>query len=256
MFLSLVRAGSASDAPAWVEPMKKVHEGFQGTSGYVVQLGDSITYSMAFWSPMGWSDPATYLSEPDGLPARPKGGQWKHVIHGVRDKGGKHGNYSGWRTGNILRVMDGILASKKPETAIVMIGTNDSAGGKVPEAYEKGLRAIVEKCLAVHCIPILNTIPPRRKHPDAVLAVNRIVRRVAEEHRIPLVDYYQACLDRRPGQTWQGTVISRDGIHPSGGKTNDYSEENLKMSGYALRNWMNFLTYRQLYFHVLHPDEQ
>ena len=40
----------------------------------------------------------------------------------------------------------------------------------------------------------------------------------------------------------------------SGGKSNDYSHSNLQNCGYALRNWVNFLVYRQLYFRVLAAD--
>jgi hypothetical protein len=52
------------------------------------------------------------------------------------------------------------------------------------------------------------------------------------------------------GNTWDGIIISKDGVHPSGGKSNIYDDTNLKASGYALRNRVNFLTYRQLYFGV------
>ena len=43
--------------------MKKVHARFRGTEGYVAQFGDSITYSMAFWSPLGWDCPDKYLEQ-------------------------------------------------------------------------------------------------------------------------------------------------------------------------------------------------
>ncbi|MBG7606785.1 MAG: hypothetical protein IZT59_01965 [Verrucomicrobia bacterium] len=51
------------------------------------------------------------------------------------------------------------------------------------------------------------------------------------------------------------TLISAAGIHPNGGKSHDYSPKNLKPSGYALRNWLNFQTYHQLYFRVLEKEE-
>jgi hypothetical protein len=79
---------------------------------------------------------------------------------------------------------------------------------------------------------------------------NAIIKALAAEHRIPLVDYCGAVLERRPGD-WDGTLISKDGVHPSGGKSNDYSEANLKVSGYALRNWVSFMKLREVYHHVL-----
>ena len=60
-------------------------------------------------------------------------------------------------------------------------------------------------------------------------------------------------LARRPGRTWDGTLISEDGVHPTAGATQVYSDENLCSSGSALRNWLNFLTVRESYFRVLHP---
>lgn len=239
---------ASTEQPAWVEPMQKVHAQFQGNENMVVQLGDSITYSLAFWSPMQWSDPSPYLSE-DGLPKKPKDKLWKHVIQGARLKGSQHGNYSGWTVGNLLKVVDDVLAEQKPAVALVMIGTNDIAGGKVPSGYRQGLKTVLEKCLKSHCIPIVNTIPPRRDRQEAVEKINGIIREVAKELKVPLVDYYEAILERQGD--WDGTLISKDGVHPTGGKTHIYTEENLKQSGYALRNWVNFLKFRQVYFWVL-----
>jgi hypothetical protein len=53
--------------------------------------------------------------------------------------------------------------------------------------------------------------------------------------------------ERRPAN-------SGDGVHPSGGKSNEYTEDNMRICGYALRNWVNFLVLRQIYFHVLEKD--
>jgi hypothetical protein len=43
--------------------------------------------------------------------------------------------------------------------------------------------------------------------------------------------------------------------HPTSGKSNLYTEENMKNCGYALRTRVNFLVLRQLYFRVLHAEE-
>jgi len=249
VFVSL-RSGAA-EPPDWVEAMRAAHASFDGQKGYVAQLGDSITYSMAFWSPMGWDDADKYLKGEDGLPKRPAGARWRDTLKGARDKGPKHGNYSGWRVGNLLKVLDSVLEQKKPEMAIVMLGTNDISGGNVPAGYRPGLEAIVKKCLAAHCIPILNTIPPRRGRQEAVQAANEVVRAVAKQYSVPLADFYAACLAARPGDSWDGTIISKDGVHPSGGKTNVYTEDNMRVCGYALRNWVNFLAVREVYFRVI-----
>lgn len=238
------------------EAMRKVREGFQGEPGYVAQFGDSITYSMAFWSPLGWDEPQKYLTGDDGLPQSPKDSRWRDYIRGTRDKGPKFANYSGWRVGQLQKSIGEVLTREKPEVAIIMIGTNDISGNRVPQGYQKGLEEVIDQCLQAHCVPILNTIPPRRGHADAVAAANQIIREVAAEKHVPLADFHAECLRRRPGETWDGTLISKDGIHPSGGKSNVYTDENLQECGYALRNWVNFLTLRQVYFRVLNPVAQ
>ena len=196
----------AADNPGTLRPevikaMRAVHSGFKGQRGRVAQLGDSITYSMAFWSPMSWDDPQRFLTRDDGLPKMPAKGRWRDTIKGARDKGPKFGNYSGWRVG-------------------------------------------------------LNTIPPRRGHDAAVKEINQIIRALALKRNLPLADFHAACLHVRPGNSWDGTIISKDGVHPSGGKTNLYTEAILKTSGYALRNWGNFLAVREVYFRILHPEKK
>ena len=120
--------------PSWVDPMRKVHAAHKGRGFYVAQLGDSITYSMAFWSPLDWHDLDQYLpaNPDDGLPKRPEGKRWRDVIGGIRNKGPELGNYGGWRTGNLLKVLDKVLADKQPAAAIIMLGTNDISANKVP----------------------------------------------------------------------------------------------------------------------------
>ena len=83
----------------------------------------------------------------------------------------------------------------------------------------------------------------------------RQFQRIAKDLKVPLADFHAECIRRRPEGSWDGTLISRDGVHPSGGKSNDYSEANLQNCGYALRNWVNFLVFRQLYFRVFNPED-
>ena len=66
--------------------------------------------------------------------------------------------------------------------AVIMIGTNDVSGKRVPESYATQLleEQIVQRCTDAHCIPILTTIPPRRGHEQSVRKVNEIIRGLAE----------------------------------------------------------------------------
>lgn len=238
---------TADKTPYWYGPMKEVNAGFEGNPGYVAQFGDSITYSMAFWTPVGWMEPDSFLKGDDGFPKRPDR-RWRDTLKGFRAKGGNHGNYSGWRVGNVLGVIDKVLKREQPEAAIIMIGTNDM---KADNKYKEGLEQLVQKCIAAHCIPILNTIPPRRGRDETCKAINAIIREVAGKHKVPLVDYYAGIVKRRPGTTWDGTLIAKDGVHPSGTDNGNFSEENLKNGGYALRTWMNFLMLREAYFRIM-----
>ena len=252
---TLTPVKEATATPAWVEPMRKVHAGFDGNEGYVAQLGDSITNSLAFWSPLGWDEPQKYLTDDDGLPKKPENGRWRDVIQGTRDKGAAHGNQGGWRVTNLLRVVDEVLAKKKPEVALIMLGTNDISGKRVPKNYEAGLTEIVQKCLDAHCVPILSTIPPRRDHVEVVAETNAIIKEIAKTKQIPLIDYHAEIVRRQPDGAWLGTLISKDGVHPTAKKTNVYDEENLQVDGYALRNWLSFLKLREVYFNVLHAKK-
>jgi lysophospholipase L1-like esterase len=227
---------------------RELHAGFKGETGYVAQFGDSITYSMAFWGVMNWTNPAEYLKGNDGMPKTPQNSRWRDTIKGSRDNGVKFANYSGWRVPQLVESVGAVLKREKPAFAIIMIGTNDISKGKVPENYGADLKKVITRCQQANCIPILNTIPPRRDRDKEVEAINAIIKKLAKTEMIPLVDFHAGVLSRRPGNSWDGTLISKDGVHPSGGKSNIYTPENLKNCGYALRNWLNFLMVRKLHF--------
>jgi len=239
-------------APYWLEPMSKLHAEFTGDAGYVAQLGDSITVTMAFWSALAWCDPNPFIKD-DGLPKSPEGRMWKNVIKGAREGKDAGGCGSGWTSGMLLGVTGKVISERKPEVAIIMIGTNDGKNNNVPPDYRKNLETIVQKCLDAKCIPILNTIPPIRGKVQASETINTIIKDVAEKSKIPLVDYYGEIMKRQPGNAWDGTLMSDDGLHPSAGDTAKFSDDNLAVSGYALRTWLNFLAYREVYFKIIAP---
>ena len=74
---------SAAEKPTWVEAMRAAHRGFAGQRGYVAQFGDSITFSMAFWTPIGWDEPDQYLTKDDGLAKRPRERRWRDTLQGL-----------------------------------------------------------------------------------------------------------------------------------------------------------------------------
>ena len=244
----------SDEPPVWLDLATRIHAKHTGQKNYVALIGDSITFTDAFWTPLEFTDPDQYLPN-DGLPKTPEGKRWRDVILGLRGKGMEHCNGSGWQVGHILRKIDQLMERERPAVAIIMVGTNDIGSGKCPPGYEDQLERIVERVIDYKCIPVLNTIPPRRDRDEAVIQANKYIRSIAKRKKLPLVDYYAEITARQPMEKMDETLMHNDGLHPSGGKTNVFTEENLKQSGYALRNWLNFLVYREIYFRVLHPEE-
>src|SRR5262249_21210580 len=99
-----------------------------------------------------------------------------------------------------------------------------------------------------------------------------IVRKIAKDKQVPLLDYFGAILERRPDD-WDGaapkfkdapgdvyqvpTLISRDGVHPSNPqKYRDFSEEALKHNGFGLRSYLTLMAYADLIGKVLQPGKK
>jgi len=88
---------------------------------------------------------------------------------------------------------------------------------------------------------VVTTVPPRNPDPAGLIGpYNAGLVALAKKHGLPLVDYHGEILARRPGDAWQGTLISADGIHPSSAAAQGpATPENLAKCGYLLRNWLN-----------------
>lgn len=121
----------------------------------------------------------------------------------------------------------------KPSVAIIMLGTND-VPGTPEESYENALRKVVEKTIANGVVPILSTIPDlhRQGLEGRVEAFNYIVKKLAYEYDIPLLDYW-AALQGLPNQGLGG-----DGVHPTWAPTGHYADfapEYLSQYGMPVR---------------------
>jgi len=79
----------------------------------------------------------------------------------------------------------------------------------------------------------------------------KVVRDLAAEKKIPLIDFYKEIMDRQP-ENFAKTLLG-DQLHPSypEGHQNSFSEESLKLSGYTLRNYLTLKTFDQIYQNVL-----
>jgi hypothetical protein len=219
-------AAPPAAAGDWVAAMKAVHAKGEARKGSVSQIGDSITYTKAFLAPMTWEKPAGFESVAARVDAK--------LLN--ERKGPPHGNYSGWVAKQGLDAIGNVLAAEQPEIAVIMYGTNDVLKGVAPADYRRQLDGIVAACIEAGCVPIVSTIPPILNKDDRVAEFNAAVRAVAAERKIPLVDFHGAILARQPGVAWDGTLLGKGDVHPTGGKNLDFSAENLRVCGYALRN--------------------
>ena len=144
-------------------------------------------------------------------------------------KGPEFGNEGGmqidWAEQNVERW----LKKLNPEVALIMFGTNDLAAGRSVDDYVRRTRAIVQKCLDNGTVVILSTIPPRSGKLAEARAYADAIRKLGGELNVPVEDFFQAVIDRRPDD-WDGsaakfkaikdgyevpTLISGDGVHPS-----------------------------------------
>jgi hypothetical protein len=259
--LILAAWAKADDAPAWVAPMREVHKKFAGKPGSFAQFGDSITVTMAYWSPL--------QGEPKNLDASAKAALQIVKRHMLKDcwrwKGPDYGNDGGQTIRWAHDRVDQWLRRLNPELALIMFGTNDL--GQLDEReYDQKTRVVVRKCLDNGTIVILSTIPPRHGQLEKCKRFAEVVRKIAAEMKVPLIDYQAEILKRRP-EAWDGaavhkgakdvydvpTPISADGVHPSAPKkyAGDFSEEALAASGYNLRSYLTLITYGQVIEQVL-----
>ena len=247
-----------NDSPDyWVEPMKAVHARFTGAKGTFAHFGDSITVTLAFWTPLlyekknvpkemeqAYALVKPYLHEPCWR-------QWK---------GGKFGNQGSMTIRWAHKNIDSWLQHLNPEVALIMFGTNDLNSVPLQE-YEKLMRQVIRKCLDNGTVVILSTIPPRHRMAEKAATYSKTIRKIAREMKLPLTDFHAEILKRRPDD-WDGaaekfaqykgydvpTLLARDGVHPSHPKQyrGDYSEKALSSCGFSLRNYMALMKYAEL----------
>ena len=214
----------------WADAMKAAHAKGGWEKGSVSQIGDSITYTKAFLAGLAWGE----LKSDD----------WSTLTGHIKGKllndrkGPEHCNFSGWTAADGLSKIKDVIAAEKPEIAVIMYGTNDVKKGTPPDAYLKNMSAIVETCIQAGCVPILSTIPPVMGNDDKVKKLNEIVEALASEKHVPLIDFHAEILTRQPGTAWDGTLLGKGDVHPTGGNNFDFSDANLKICGYALRNYL------------------
>ena len=264
LLLLAITASVRADEPVWVAPMKKVHAKFTGQAGAFAQFGDSITVTMAYWAQLRYEH--KNLDAPgqkafelvNSYMLKDCWDKWKGP-----DFGSNGSMTIRWADENA----DRWIKKLNPEVVLIMFGTNDLNQLKIDE-YDAKTRAVVQCCLDNGSIVILSTIPPRSGKLEQCRQFADVAKKIAADLKLPLVDYLEECLKRRPDD-WDGTLakfndgnrdvyqvptlISRDGVHPSNPKkySGDYSEEGLRSNGFALRNYLTLLAYADVIQKVL-----
>jgi len=260
------------DGPdGWVAYCRDLHKQWSGTEGFVVHLGDSITYANPYgqWARYGSGKTAEDVEICDWMHASewPGGGNnspngWYLAAFDMPG-GRSYTAESGIRTdqyltgGADLPSTDEMFTAgftnpdgkqyRDAEIAVVMLGTNDASANRAVGSMIADLEAIVDKVLANHTIVVLSTLPPKRNDLQDIESYNAAIREMAQRKKLPLIDFYAEILRRRPGNTWDGTLISGDGVHPSasgGGYTSasdPYANGGAALSevGYLLRGWLS-----------------
>jgi len=269
-----------AEEPYWVEPMRQVHAEYSGDGGTIARFGDSITVSLAFFSPLQWSHTNTTPEDDAALSwiqSYMTGSCWGWQNDSVAyDHGCWGGTTSNWPMQYELdpskRNIDYWLDKWTPEMAVIMWGTNDLTSGPALPGYTDNMREVVQACKAHGTIPIITTIPPRHGHAANAADYAAAVRQIALDEQIPLIDYHDEIVTRRPhdppNDTWDGadpmwsgysgyevpTLISRDGVHPSNwsaGRSNFDQVEGLDKNGFTLRNWMTLHACHEVFNEVI-----
>ncbi|HUW84767.1 MAG TPA: GDSL-type esterase/lipase family protein [Phycisphaerae bacterium] len=267
-----------SGLDGWVAQMRTLHNEWLAkdaslrAEGLAVQLGDSITHANPYgqWPRGGSGKTPEDQAVTDWMHAGIWGdgtnnsaNGWYLCAYDVGDEGRSFTAKGGITTSGYLLGSTNLPSSdemftagftnpdgkqyRDAEIAVVMLGTNDASGNRSAAAMIADLEALADKVLANKAIVVLSTIPPKRSDMDDVNAYNAAIRNLAQTRKLPLIDYGAEILRRRPGVSWDGTLISNDGIHPSaeqGGYTassNPYlsNGEGLSHSGYLLRGWLS-----------------
>jgi lysophospholipase L1-like esterase len=133
---------------------------------------------------------------------------------------------SGQDTRQALKRIDSVLEKEKPDVFIILYGTNDLWTSRkiADDETEKNLREIVSKAKASGARCIIGTMIPVWDFDAKVAARNEVIRRVAKEAGIGLVDTnaaFEKALkeagDRSKTATWEKYYQVEDGgfVHPN-----------------------------------------
>jgi hypothetical protein len=244
---------------AYGPAMRAAAREYKGKGGVVLHLGDSITFddSYAAWAQRGkgktpedaailrWSH-CGESNEFDGwyLATHPVGRNWSYTAAGGITAGGFLGGNNDEDFPGMLSSA-GMIAKYNPQIAVVMLGTNDAWMAGTPlDRYAGSMEKIIRQLLDNGTVPIISTIPPIAPAPERAVRYNEELWTLAERYRLPVIDFHGEIVARRPGMTWNGTLLLKDDAHPTGARkgvtpSSEPTPHNLRECGYLLRGWLS-----------------
>lgn len=215
MELSIVPFDDATAAHARAVFAAGARRGLRGD--VFAKLGDSITESASFlkdighgWYELGpWSrlEPVVRYFRRHSFTGDAENNSFSRASGSAT---------AGWTT-NALLAADGHcpveieLDATRASIAVMMIGTNDAERSTV-QVFERNLRELVSRVEARSVVLVLSTIPDQLSSDEAGrrgVEINTVIRRVAAESHLPLIDYWAAM----QGLPHRG--IDPDNVHPS-----------------------------------------
>jgi lysophospholipase L1-like esterase len=118
------------------------------------------------------------------------------------------------------------LASLRPELVSLLIGVNDVVQGVSPEAYRRNVEAILDDLVdrvgasrvLVVTTPDYTVTPAGAHYGDpsrqaaGIREINRVLTAAAATRGVVVVDIHDISLRAKD----DGTLVARDGLHPSG----------------------------------------
>ena len=157
---------------------------YNGTSGVIVCVGDSITKGNA---------------DPDN---------WPYQLGALLKVKVINQGANGETTRNMLDRINNATAPR-PEYVIIAGGINDLNALVPASIIESNIATMCQRVQSQHSAPVLCTVTPETiphfQRPDAL---NAWIKNYAIEHKYPLIDFYSVVDSNR-------TYLSSDGIHPS-----------------------------------------
>lgn len=126
------------------------------------------------------------------------------------------------------------IRDHNPSILLIQMGTNDVG---IPDAFERNIRQAVEYAADNGVVPVLYTKADRHEGGDFN---NPIIRRIAEEEQIPLLDF------DRIAATLPFRGLDQDGVHLKVFFAHDYTLPEAMERGHAVQNLVTLMMLARL----------